>query len=142
MPKYRNTPSTNISLYLATAIVSLASISVFAADADVPQQQSLSPGMRVRILAPGLFPSKLIGTVDQVGRLTCFPGRAKQEVSPEASMDGFTASRKTSNDPRSKVQLIFNLLPQRAFGRPLFENGAVRIGHLLHHSLVSKQPRE
>jgi hypothetical protein len=66
MPKYRNTPSTNISLYLATAIVSLASISVFAADADVPQQQSLTPGMRVRILAPGLSPSKLIGTVDQV----------------------------------------------------------------------------
>jgi hypothetical protein len=36
-----------------------------------------------------------------VDRLTYFPGRAKQEVSPEASMDGLTASRKESNDPHS-----------------------------------------
>ena len=34
-----------------------------------------------------------------VDRLTYFPGRAKQEVSPEASMDGLAASRKVSNDP-------------------------------------------
>jgi hypothetical protein len=66
MPKYRNTPSTNVSLYLPTAILSLASISVFAADGDVPLQQSLTPGMRIRILAPDLSPSKLIGTVHQV----------------------------------------------------------------------------
>ena len=66
MPKYRNTPSTNISLYLATAILSLASTSVFAADADVPQEQSLTPGMRVRILAPEVSPHKVIGTVQRV----------------------------------------------------------------------------
>src|SRR4029077_16576836 len=66
MPKYSNPPSANISLYVALAILSLASTSLFAADADVPLQQSLTPGMRVRILAPDLSPSKLIGTVDQL----------------------------------------------------------------------------
>jgi hypothetical protein len=35
----------------------------------------------------------------QVDRLTCFSGRQKQEVFAAASMDGFTAARKTSNDP-------------------------------------------
>jgi hypothetical protein len=47
-------------------MLSLASESALAAAEDVPLQQSLTPGMRVRILAPDLSPSKVIGTIEQV----------------------------------------------------------------------------
>jgi hypothetical protein len=47
-------------------MLSLASESAPAAGEDVPLQQSLTPGMRVRILAPDLSPSKVIGTIEQV----------------------------------------------------------------------------
>jgi hypothetical protein len=47
-------------------MLSLAPECAPAADEDVPLQQSLTPGMRVRILAPDLSPSKVIGTIEQV----------------------------------------------------------------------------
>lgn len=47
-------------------MLSLASASASAADGDVTLPQSLSPGVRVRILAPDLSPTKIIGIVTQV----------------------------------------------------------------------------
>jgi hypothetical protein len=47
-------------------MLSLACESAAAAAEDVPSQQSLTPGMRVRILAPDLSPSKVIGTIERV----------------------------------------------------------------------------
>jgi hypothetical protein len=47
-------------------VLFLMSASASAADGDVPLPQSLTPGMRVRILAPDSSPSKVIGTVDHV----------------------------------------------------------------------------
>jgi hypothetical protein len=66
MSKYKNTPSPSISLWCAIVLLCLATASATAAGADAPLQQSLTPGMRVRILAPDVFPSKVIGTVDKV----------------------------------------------------------------------------
>ncbi len=62
-----STTNKNISspntLFVALVMLFLASTSAFAADEDVPP---LSPGMRVRILAPELSPSKVMGTVNRV----------------------------------------------------------------------------
>ena len=43
---------------------------------------------------------------------------------------------------RSKVQLIFDLLPQRGIRCSLCEHFAVRIAYPLHHSLSCKHTRE
>jgi hypothetical protein len=63
-------PNTKIlsanGLCIALVALSFASTSVFAADGDVPLPQSLTPGMRVRILAPEVAPGKMIGTVTRV----------------------------------------------------------------------------
>jgi hypothetical protein len=64
MPRYENTPFLNFS-FCSALVLLIAVTSASAADGDVPLQ-SLTPGMRVRILAPELSPSKLIGTVHQV----------------------------------------------------------------------------
>jgi hypothetical protein len=61
--KYISSPNTSC-LWVALVMLSLASASAFAE--DVPLLQSLTPGMRVRILAPGVTPSRIIGTVDRV----------------------------------------------------------------------------
>jgi hypothetical protein len=66
MHKYKNASSTNIGLFIALVVLSIVSASASAADADVSLPQSLSPGMRVRILAPEVAPGKIIGTVKQV----------------------------------------------------------------------------
>jgi hypothetical protein len=58
--------SANVTLCVALVVLSFASASVSAADEDVPLQQSLTPGMRVRILAPEVAPGKIIGTVTRV----------------------------------------------------------------------------
>ena len=55
-----------ISLRGALVVLSLASASASATDGDATLQQSLTPGVRVRILAPNASPSKVIGTVHQV----------------------------------------------------------------------------
>jgi hypothetical protein len=101
MPKYKNIPSTNISLYVALAMLSLASTSVFAADADVPLQQSLTPGMRVRILAPEVSPHKVIGTVQRVSEDSVtldVPGRNE----PVSVLREKIARLDVSEGPRSR----------------------------------------
>jgi hypothetical protein len=65
MRSFKNTPSLNTHMCGALVMLSVAFASASAADGDVPLQ-SLTPGMRVRILAPEFSPSKLIGTVEQV----------------------------------------------------------------------------
>jgi len=63
MLRYWNTRAVYISFCGTLALLCIAGTSASAADAEVPQ---LTPGMRVRILAPDLSPSKVIGTIDQV----------------------------------------------------------------------------
>jgi hypothetical protein len=65
MPRYRNTPFFNIN-FCSALVLLIAFTSAIAADDDAPLQQSLTPGMRVRILAPGVAPNKVIGTVEKV----------------------------------------------------------------------------
>jgi hypothetical protein len=65
-PYNKYAPSPNIRFCGVLALLSLACASAFAADGDVPLQQSLTPGLRVRILAGGASPSKVIGTIDHV----------------------------------------------------------------------------
>ena len=65
MPTYKNTPFFNISFCSALMLL-IAFTSAIAADGDVPLPQSLTPGMRVRILAPEVSPHKVIGTVEKV----------------------------------------------------------------------------
>lgn len=64
----KNTPSLNIAMSLCGALVllTLACMSATAAGQDAPMQQSLTPGMRVRILAPDISPSKIVGTINRV----------------------------------------------------------------------------
>ena len=68
MTRPKNTASSNISLWsvLALALLCVASTAASSADGDAPLQQSLTPGMRVRILAPEVSPHKVIGTVEKV----------------------------------------------------------------------------
>lgn len=62
----KHTSSLNAHICAALVLLSLASTSASAADGDVPLQQSITPGMRVRILAPEVSPRKVIGTVEKV----------------------------------------------------------------------------
>jgi hypothetical protein len=66
MSRCRNTSTTDFRFFVALAMLSLVSRSVFALDGNVPLLQSLTPGMRVRILAPEVSPHKVIGTVQRV----------------------------------------------------------------------------
>jgi hypothetical protein len=64
MTKHENTPLP--VLRCALMLVTLAYTPAFAAGEDPLPEQSLAPGMRVRILAPDISPHKVIGTIDQV----------------------------------------------------------------------------
>jgi hypothetical protein len=64
MLRYKNTPFFNIS-FCSPLVLLIAFTSAIPADGDAPLQQSLTPGMRVRILAPGVAPNKVIGTVEK-----------------------------------------------------------------------------
>jgi hypothetical protein len=66
MIRYWNTPSPHRRLCGALVMFYFASASASATDGDALLQQSLTPGMRVRILAPEASPSKIIGIIDQV----------------------------------------------------------------------------
>jgi hypothetical protein len=59
-------PSPKIIAVGALILLSLASNFASAADGDTPLTPSITPGLRVRILAPDVSPRKLIGTIDQV----------------------------------------------------------------------------
>jgi hypothetical protein len=65
MPRYKNTPFFKFS-FCSALVLLIAFTSAIAADGDAPLQQSLTPGTRVRILAPGVAPNKVIGTVEKV----------------------------------------------------------------------------
>ena len=102
MTRYNNIPSPNIALWGALALLCLAaSTAASAADEDVPLQQLLTPGMRVRILAPGVSPSKVIGTVEQVGNDSVtlnVPGRDE----PVSVLREKIARLDVSDGPRSR----------------------------------------
>jgi hypothetical protein len=55
-----------IGFWGALVMLCIAGTSASAADGDSPLQQPLTPGMHVRILAPEISPSKIIGTVEHV----------------------------------------------------------------------------
>jgi hypothetical protein len=100
MPRYKNTPFLNIS-FCSALVLLVAFTSASAADGDVPLPQSLTPGMRVRILAPEVSPSKLIGTVDQVSDSSVtleVPGRNE----PVSILREKIARLDVSDGPRSR----------------------------------------
>src|ERR1700734_2407677 len=99
MPRYVNTPLFYISF--CSALVLLISLSAIAADGDSPLQQSLTPGMRVRILAPGVAPNKVIGTVEKVSDDSVtlnVPGRTE----PVSILREKIAHLAVSEGPRSR----------------------------------------
>jgi hypothetical protein len=101
MPSHRNCPSPHVRLYSALAMLSLASASASATGGDVTLQQSLTPGVRVRILAPNASPSKIIGTVHQVTDDTLtidVPGRSE----PVSILREKIARLDVSEGPRSR----------------------------------------
>jgi hypothetical protein len=101
MPRYRNTPSTNSSFCAALTLLCLMGTTASATDGDAPLQPSLTPGMRVRILAPDVSPSKVIGTVDQVNDASVtidVPGRNE----PVSIMREQIARLDVSDGPRSR----------------------------------------
>lgn len=100
-----STTNKNISspntLFVALVMLFLASASAFAADEDVPP---LSPGMRVRILAPELSPSKVMGTVNRVNDDSVtldVPGRSE----PVSISREKIARLDVSDGPRSAVSM-------------------------------------
>src|SRR5580704_2194593 len=101
MARNKNAASPNISFWSALVLLCLASASASAADDDVPLQQSLAPGMRVRILAPGVSPSKVIGTVEKVSNDSVtlnVPGRDE----PVSVLREKIARLDVSDGPRSR----------------------------------------
>lgn len=97
----RKFPSANVSLCVALVMLSFASASVFAADEDVALLQSLTPGMRVRILAPEVSAHKVIGTVQRVSEDSVtleVPGRNE----PVSVLREKIARLDVSEGPRSR----------------------------------------
>jgi hypothetical protein len=97
----RKFPGAIVSLCVALVLLSFASASVFAADGDVPLPQSLTPGMRVRILAPEVSPHKVIGTVQRVSEDSVtldVPGRNE----PVSILREKIARLDVSEGPRSR----------------------------------------
>ena len=97
----RKCPGAIASLCVALVMLSFASASVFAADGDVPLQQSLTPGTRVRVLAPEVSPHKVIGTVEKVSDDSVtlnVPGRTE----PVSILREKIAQLDVSEGPRSR----------------------------------------
>jgi hypothetical protein len=68
------------SLCGALVLLTIACTSASATDEDAPMQQSLTPGMRVRIQAPDISSGKLVGTIKMVDDRSVtvdVPGRAE-----------------------------------------------------------------
>ena len=90
-----------MSLYRAVVLLTLAFASASAAGEDAPLQQSLTPGMRVRILAPDIFPGKVIGTIYRVDDQSVtidVPGRSE----PVSVLREKIARLDVSEGPRSR----------------------------------------
>jgi hypothetical protein len=99
MLRYKNTRFFNISFCSVQLL--LIAFSAIAADGDTPLQQSLTPGMRVRILAPELSPHKVIGTVQRVSEDSVtldVPGRNE----PVSVLREKIARLDVSEGPRSR----------------------------------------
>ena len=65
-----DTKFTAIAMRLSSALALLTLACLFAsapaAGEDAPLDLSLTPGMRVRVLAPDISPSKVVGTISRV----------------------------------------------------------------------------
>jgi hypothetical protein len=100
MPRHKNTPFLNIS-FCSALVLLVAFTSAIAADVDAPLPQSLTTGMRVRILAPEVVPGKMIGTVTRVSddAVTLnIPGRSE----PVSILREKIARLDVSDGPRSR----------------------------------------
>jgi len=87
----------------ALALLTLACLfaSVSAAGEDAPLDLSLTPGMRVRVLAPGISPSKVVGTINKVDEQSVtidVPGRS----APVSVLREKIARLDVSEGPRSR----------------------------------------
>jgi hypothetical protein len=99
MIRYQNTRVQNIS-FCGALVLLIAFTSASAADADVPLQ-SLTPGMRVRVLAPEVSHRKVIGIVEKVSDDSVtldIPGRGE----PLSILRGQIAQLDVSGGPRSR----------------------------------------
>lgn len=79
-PKKTALLSIPLSLCGALVLLTVASTSASATDEDAPMQQSLTPGMRVRIQAPDISSGKFVGTIKMVDDRSVtidVPGRAE-----------------------------------------------------------------
>jgi hypothetical protein len=88
-------------MFCVALVMLFHSASASAADGDAQLPQSISPGMRVRILAPEVSPSKIIGTVNRVsdGSMTLdVPGRNE----PVSILREKIARLEVSGGPRSR----------------------------------------
>jgi hypothetical protein len=97
---FKNTASLNISLCAALVLL-CAFTSASAADGDVLPPPSLTPGMRVRILAPEVSPGKVIGTIARVtddSVTVAVPGRNE----PVSILREKIAHLDVSDGPRSR----------------------------------------
>ncbi len=70
MIRSKNTPPGSITMSLSNALAFLTLACLFAsvsvAGEDAPLDLSLTPGMRIRVLAPDNSPSKVVGTISRV----------------------------------------------------------------------------
>jgi hypothetical protein len=97
----RHLPSTAKSLCGALVSLTLAFASAYAAGEDAPMQQSLNPGMRVRILAPDVFAGRIIGIINSVDDQSVtidVPGRSE----PVSVLRKKIARLEVSEGPRSR----------------------------------------
>jgi hypothetical protein len=86
---------------LAPVVLTIAFTSAFAAGDDATLQLSLTPGTRIRIQAPEVFPGKVVGTVNALSAdsLTIqVPGRSE----PVSVLRDKIARLEVSDGPRSR----------------------------------------
>jgi hypothetical protein len=103
MARFKSVPSLKlcVSLSIAPVVLILAVGSASAAGEDATLQQSLAPGMRIRIQAPEVFPGKIIGTIHSLNDESVtidVPGRSE----PVAVLREKIARLDESDGPRSR----------------------------------------
>ncbi len=105
MNRSKNTPPGSIAMSLINALASLTLACLFAsvsaAGEDAPLDLSLTPGMRVRVLAPDISPSRVVGTINRVDDRSVtidVPGRSE----PVSVLREKIARLDVSKGPRSR----------------------------------------
>ncbi len=100
-----DTKFTAIAMRLSNALALLTLACLFAsapaAGEDAPLDLSLTPGMRVRVLAPDISPSKVVGTISRVDNRSVtidVPGRSE----PVSVLREKIARLDVSDGPRSR----------------------------------------